>query len=141
MLKQDVKYINYDGEEATKTLWFHVTRSKLIENMELETELTEISSWFEGGKERDLTPEEIRRVLNVVKKIIEMSYGERNGDEFDDSPELHAKFKRTAVYEAFLWSLFEDPRRANDFMQGVLPPDMVAAAKEEAKKRGLTLPE
>jgi hypothetical protein len=144
MLKQTVTYTDFDNNETTETLYFNVSRSRLVENYDavlvLETELREVSQLFEG-EERTLAPDEVQRVLDIVKKIMALAYGVRSedGKRFRQSDELWSEFQETAAYEEYLWSLFQNPTLANQFIVGVMPPQLIEEAKAEAEKRGMSV--
>lgn len=142
MLKQTITYTNFDGEQETETLWFNLSRSRLMENIHIEDELKEISKIFEGPEDKQLTRDEVQRVLEMVKTMMSLAYGERSSDgkRFNQNPEVWENFKQTAAYEAYLWSLFQDPEMANKFITGIVPTAMLEEAKKELAAQGISLP-
>lgn len=132
MLKQTVMYEDFDGNPASEVLYFNLSRSELMELLpELLPEVQRLQAMFEGVQ-RDLTTDEVQTLLNFVKRLVELSYGERSADgkRFHKSIGLFEDFKQTAVYDEFLMGLFEDPNKANAFMTGVLPKQLL----EEVQK-------
>jgi hypothetical protein len=126
MLKKTITYKDYNGDEQTDVLYFHLNKTDMVELMWL---LPKLQAWYDKvrGPERDLTMEETLQFYEIMKTIIEHSYGERSEDgrEFAKSAEIFAKFKQRAVYDAFVMSLFENPENGMDFMVKVFPEDLV----------------
>jgi hypothetical protein len=125
MLKQTITYTDFNDDEATDTLYFNITKTELTDRMDLAKEFTEIQASF-AGELRELTSSEVRRILELVKLLIKISYGERSidGKRFAKSEEAYVAFTQTAAYDAFLFSLFEDPQKAISFILGIFPADL-----------------
>jgi hypothetical protein len=129
MLKLTQDYIDYDGNPQTEELHFHLTKDKMIDLLDIQPRL---EAWQEkiSGPERELTTDEIRELLDIVKILIKKSYGIRIGPRFIDTDEVYTEFTQTAVYDAFLFGLFDPPTRAMDFMSGIVPADLAKQAAE-----------
>lgn len=140
MYKVDVPFEDFNGNMQTETLYFHLTKTRLSKNLTLGDELDDIQAMLQG-EPRQLNPDEIRKIVHLVERIMELSYGIRSedGKRFDQRPALWEEFQQTAVYDAFLYSLFENPNNATQFILGVMPRDLVEAAKKEMNQ--LQLPE
>lgn len=136
MLKQTVKYTDFDDNDAMETLYFNLTKSELADNLNLNEELERLQTDFTGMGKRNLEPHEIQRVLDLVKTFMRLSYGVRSedGKRFIKTPQQWEEFTQTAVYDAFLFSLFQDPQNAFNFMVGILPKDLRSSAMEAATK-------
>lgn len=130
MLKQTVSYFDFDDNPSQETLYFNLTKTELAENLHLRNELEGLREKYEGAK-RELTTEDITQLLDLVKTIMRMSYGVRSADgkRFSKNEQLWDEFTQTAAYDAFLFSLFEDPNKAVAFMTGILPRDIRKAAE------------
>lgn len=140
MLKQTVSYEDFDENKVTETLYFNLTKTELADHLDLEDELKEIQQDFTGRGDRSLEKHEIRRVLELVKTFMRLSYGVRSDDgkRFMKSPERWQEFTETGAYDAFLFSLFQDPEKAFAFMIGILPKDAREAAIKAAEKDGIS---
>ncbi|QPL14701.1 hypothetical protein SEA_SCHWARTZ33_56 [Gordonia phage Schwartz33] len=138
MLKQSVRYTDFDDNESIETLYFNLTKTELADNLDIKDELEKLQQDFTGDRKRTLDELEIRRVLELVKKLMRLSYGVRSedGKRFIKTPAQWDEFTQTAVYDAFLFSLFAEPTKAIAFMTGILPKDLRAAALEAANKDG-----
>lgn len=149
MLKKPVTYTDFDGKTVTENLYFNITKTELTENFDI---LSKLQSDFESlqetlsGDKRDLTSEEIRAVLDLVKRIAAFAFGYRSedGKRFIKNGAWE-EFRQTAAYDAFVWGLFEKPVEAVNFLVGVMPADMQSDLEQQAnalmKQAGLdTLP-
>ncbi|QXO14078.1 hypothetical protein SEA_ALAINAMARIE_54 [Gordonia phage AlainaMarie] len=140
MLKQSVSYTDFDDNDTTETLYFNLTKTELADNLDLEDELKEIQKDFTGQGNRTLEKHEIRRVLELVKTFMRLSYGVRSSDgkRFIKTDQIWEEFTQTAAYDAFLFSLFQEPEKAFAFMIGILPKDARDAALKAAEKDGIS---
>lgn len=137
MLKQSVSYTDFDDNECVETLYFNLTKTELTENLDMKDELEKIQQDFTGDGKRNLEEHEIRRILELVKTFMRLSYGIRSedGKRFIKTPELWTEFTQTAAYDSFLFGLFENPANALAFMTGILPKDLRSKAIEEANRQ------
>lgn len=137
MLKQTVSYFDFDDNPSQETLYFNLTKTELADNIHLRDELEEMQQVFTADK-KELSTGEISQLIDLVKTIMRLSYGIRSADgkRFIKSEEQWTEFTQTAAYDAFLYSLFEDPNKAVLFMTGILPKDVRSAVDAEIAKTG-----
>lgn len=138
MLKQTVEYIDFNDNRATETLYFNITKTELSENLYLKDEIEQVQQEL-SGDEREMTPAEIQRILDLVKTLMKLAYGVRSDDgkRFIKSEEVWTEFTQTAVYDAFLFSLFEEPENAVSFMLGIIPADLRSQVMSETTEPNL----
>jgi hypothetical protein len=132
MLKETIQYTNFDGQNVTGTLHFNITKSDLLDRLDLMDDVEAVRDAIQG-EERELSRAEIKLVLDVVKKIMKLAYGERSedGKYFRKTEQIWEDFTSTAVYDAFIMSLFEKPEKAADFIVAAMPNDLVAQVRAE----------
>lgn len=125
MLKKDVTYVDFDDNKVTDTLYFNLTKSELLDAAGIKAELEAVDRALEGVQ-RELSIPEIQMMFNVVKKLVQLSYGIRSedGKRFIKSPQVWEEFTQTPAYDEFLMSLFRNPQEAAAFMMGVVPSDL-----------------
>jgi hypothetical protein len=135
MLKQTVQYEDFDGNPAVDTLYFNLSKTDLANNMHLQAEFEDLLQRLQGPQ-RELKTAEVQEILNLVKKVMKLSYGIRSedGKRFKKSEEIWEDFQSSAVYDAYLYGLFVDSQKANEFLMGVLPPDLRKQAVEERER-------
>lgn len=138
MLKQTVQYINFNDEPDSEVLYFNLTKIELSEEVGLQDRLESLKDKL-VGEPRELTNDEKTEILDLVKTFVRISYGVKSADgkKHTKSDELWKEFTSTAVYAAFLWSLFSEGggQKAVDFMLSILPAD-VANEIEGTMSRG-----
>lgn len=138
MLKQTIEYTDFDDNLARETLYFNLTKTELADNLHLQDELQAIEKSYTGDAKRELSTAEVKNVLDLVKTFMRLSYGVRSSDgkRFIKTDEQWIEFTQTAAYDSFLYSLFEDPTNALNFMTGILPKGLREAALKAAQESG-----
>lgn len=135
MQKHTVQYEDFDGVNRTENLYFNISKSELLENIELKDELLEVHAILDKGAKTDVKLElsEIKKVLDLVKRFAKLSYGIRSedGKTFRKSQEIWEDFQFSAVYDTWLFELFEKPEKAVSFLVDSLPKDLVEKAATE----------
>lgn len=140
MLKQMITWDGFDGKPASKTCFFHLTRYEIAHDMELEVleqRFKDFQDNVVGDGDRDMTPPEIREMLDIFKVIVKHAYGIRSqdGKRFIKNEEVWNEFVETGAFDAFIWYMFEDADRANRFMTGIWPKEMQEAAEKIRNER------
>ena len=133
MLKKDIKFEDFDGEEVTETHYFHIYPSEFAE-FELIHEL-------EGGLEgmfKKLQKEDNRAgILELFKNLICMGYGLRdpeNPTKFKKTPEILADFRSSPAFDALYIELMTSETASTEFLMGAVPKSLSASVKAEALK-------
>ena len=89
MIKQDITYTNFEGEQETETLYFHLNKVELMEMQVSEKRglaqyITDIQK-AENNKE----------IFRLFKEIVLRAYGERSedGKKFIKNERLREEFE------------------------------------------------
>lgn len=133
MIKKTISYVDYDGNEREEDFYFHLTKA----------ELTELQFSTSGGLEKMIRnivqTKDVPRIIEIFKKIIIASYGEKSADgrRFMKSPEITENFTQTEAYSKLFMELSTDADKAADFINGVIPEDL----KKEFEKVKASDPE
>lgn len=141
MLKQTIKFTDFNGVERTKDLYFHVSKANILtasddsysEIMRLGEQLKERGLLLEQtGSEFDekdpfnpktqLVAESARMVGRLLDKLIDLSYGERSedGSAFNKSSEVLVRFKQSAAYDSFVEQMLTNQDDMLKFIQRLL---------------------
>lgn len=136
MLKQNIKYVDFFDKEHEEDLYFNISKSEIADNLWLIERFENLQKVFEGG-ERKLTVPEIQLIIELVKDFMKLSYGERSEDgrHFRKSTAMFEEFRNSAMYDAMLIGMFENPQKMFDFILGVLPQDWRQKAEAEVSGR------
>lgn len=133
MLKKEIKYTDYNGNERKETFLFHITKAELME-MEMGTigGLTESITNIINSQN---TPE----IIKIFKDIILKAYGEKSADgkrfmKVDNAGvPLSIGFSQTEAYSELFMELATDADAAAKFIQGIMPGD-VEISDEQIEK-------
>lgn len=123
MLKRNITYKDFNGEEVTETFYFNLTRTELIE--------LEVS--YEGGLQaaiqRIIEENDPKKLIMEFKRIVLLAYGVRSedGKRFMKSDQIREEFSQTAAYDELFMELATDDDAAADFVKGIIPSDLVQA--------------
>lgn len=124
MLKRTIKYEDFNGVEVVEDFYFNLSKSELIE-MEAE---------YQGGLSdtlnRIIAAKDNKTLIAEFKKLVLNSYGQKSADgkRFIKSEVLREEFAQTAAYDMLFMELASNEDASSDFIQGIMPKDMAAAA-------------
>lgn len=127
MLKRTISYTNFDGDAKSKTFYFNLTK----------TELIELDMHADGGlaasMQRIVDSKEGATLITEFQRIILLSYGERSedGDRFTKSDDISEAFSQTAAFDALFMELATDETKAADFIMGIMPPELMSQMQTE----------
>lgn len=128
MIKRNITYedFNIPPNLVTESFYFHLSKAELLE--------LEVS--YEGGlgatMERIIDSKDNKSLLAEFKKLILLSYGVRseNGKAFIKSEQLRDEFSQTAAYQTLFMELATNSGAAAEFINGIVPKDMVSAMNQ-----------
>lgn len=144
MISETVEYINFNDEKRSKKLWFHMSKQDVLDNLSLKEQVEALQVIFSGEK-RQISILEITQILELVKRVTKISYGEKSADgerfrKGSANPEVWDAFFETPAYDKFVESKFmPDPTKALEFLLAVMPKDLRAEAEVEAQKQNPAL--
>lgn len=129
MQKITVTYENFDGENVTEDLYFHLNIKELQEMENWDPSLTERIAKLtktEDGKD----------AFNLMRDIIEVAYGERasDGKRFLKSPEIRNMFTEGLAYDEVIIQFLDGTTDLGKFIEGLLPKKVFELAKKNSKK-------
>lgn len=121
MLKKEIKYTDFNGNETSDVFYFNLSKPELID---LEVEQKE---GFTAMIERIIETKDNRELINTFKKIVLLSYGEKSedGKRFIKTEEARKEFEQTAAYQELFIELATTDDAAVAFLTGIMPKDMI----------------
>ena len=119
MIKEPIKYTDFNGKEASADLYFNLTRLdavKIIRKFGTPEDFQ--ARIMDVAKHGDSLA-----MLDLLEYVIEMSYGVKSADgqHFKKSPDVIEEFKSSAAYEAFLEKLITQDGYLQDFFGRLVP--------------------
>ena len=124
MLKETIKYTDYNGVERTEDFWFHLSKAELMEwEMGTTGGLTEMIK-------RIVDAQDAAAIIKIFKELVLKAYGQKSpdGKRFIKSEELATEFSQTEAYSQLFMELATDADKAAAFVNGIMPSDVVEKA-------------
>ena len=124
MLKETIKYTDYNGVERTEDFWFHLSKAELM-----EWEMGTTGGLAEMIK-RLVDAQDAPAIIKIFKELVLKAYGQKSpdGKRFIKSEELSTEFSQTEAYSQLFMDLATDVDKAAAFVNGIMPSDMVEKA-------------
>ena len=136
MLKETLKYTDFDGNEREEDFYFNFTKAELMQ-MELSVE-----GGFHSFIDSIMRAQNVTELIRVFKDLIDRSYGVKSPDgrRFIKNPEVLADFASTEAYSDLFMKLATDTNAASRFVNGIFPASLQAGVAQETAKRQGVLP-
>lgn len=133
MLKKMIKYTDYNGVEREEPFYFNLNKAELI-----KWEGSTVGG-MRAMYDKIIATQDQEALIALFETIIQRSYGEKSqdGKRFMKSPEILANFTSTEAYSNLFMELASNDESAAEFMNGIMPADLLEAAKKE-QNSGLT---
>lgn len=133
MLKKEITYIDYNGNERTEEYYFNLSKAELLD-MELFTE-----GGYVNMLERVIKENNQVEIIKLFKELVMKSYGKKSDDgrRFVKSQEILDEFMQTEGFSEFYMELATDAEAAAEFANGIMPAS-IRAEVEKAAPEGVT---
>lgn len=120
MLKETIKYTDYNGVEREEDHYFNLTEAEVME-MEMST-----TGGLAEMIKRIVAAQDAPAIIKVFKELILKAYGEKSpdGKRFIKSEELATAFSQTEAYSKLFMKLATDEVAAANFVNGIVPKNM-----------------
>ena len=127
MLTRDITYTNLDDKEVTRKFYFNMTEAELVE---LETSFGNIG--LVESMNRIVEAQDVETMMKEFKRIILMTYGVRDGDDFMKSEEQNRRFEGSNAYSALFMEFLTVEGALAEFIQGVMPKNGKVIKEEKS---------
>jgi hypothetical protein len=129
VLKKDIKYTSFDGEEVVETFYFNLTQAELVE-LEMSVE-----GGLEAALKRIVADEDGAGVIREFKKIIKKAYGKKSADgkRFIKNEQEFTEFESSEPYSVLFMELVTDADAAAQFINGIVPKDLLKDNKNQTQ--------
>lgn len=127
MLKKVIKYTDYNGVEREEPFYFNLTKAELI-----KWEGSTVGG-MRAMYDKIIATQDREALIALFETIIQRAYGEKSADgkRFMKSPEILANFTSTEAYSNLFMELATNDESAAEFMNGIMPADLLDAVKKE----------
>jgi hypothetical protein len=139
MLKKQITYTDFDGNEKTETFYFHLSKANLIEQ-EMRHQPDGWGAHLEGVMARG----DGQEIIETFQNILKLAYGVRTDDGFVKTEGAWNAFKNSEAYSELFMEIVTDPEAAMTFLGGLIPANLQAdmeriAAKQAAREGSATV--
>lgn len=126
MIKITKTYVDYNEVERTEDFYFNLTKAEVTE-MELSKE-GGISAYIKAI----IAAKDMPELIKLFKEIVLKAYGQKSldGRRFIKNAELTEDFSQTEAYSMIFMELATDSNKAAEFINGVMPKDLVEQANK-----------
>ena len=131
MLKKDITYEGFEGEEVIETHYFHIYEDEFVEFQIIHELEGGLEGMFKKLQEADDRP----AILELFKELICMGYGERDPEKqekFRKTPEITADFRSGPAFHALYKELMTSENAAAEFLLGAIPRSLSSNPKISA---------
>jgi hypothetical protein len=128
MIKKTVEYDNFDGVKQTEDLYFHLSKSEIVE-MHTGGIVALLNEVMTRAKATDSA--NANEIVALFKKLIGMAYGVKSadGNRFHKDKQQTEDFLASPAYDAVFMDLLNGgDQDAIKFVLGMLPKDMADEA-------------
>lgn len=139
MLKKEIKYTDYDGNERVEDFYFNLSKAELIE-MQFEE-----AGGYLALLERCVQAQDGPTIMKEFKKLIMKSYGIKSADgktfikTLDGRP-VAEDFVQSEAYSELIMEFFKDSKKAADFFNAVIPEVKPGELSDKAGDKQATEP-
>lgn len=130
MFKKVITYKDYDGNDKTDTLYFHLNK---FEWLELET-------YTKGGLIENLQHAietgNAKKTIDILKKIILRAYGEKDPETgtFEKNDDIAIRFSKTDAFSELFYELAYNEEASKTFFLGLIPPELRTEAEKKIRE-------
>ena len=130
MLKKEITFENFAGEEVTKTAYFNLSKTQAMK-------LVSANGGMDKYLQSILDKKDAEGFIDWVEDLIYKSYGKRdesNPEIFDTSKEVKDEFKASPAFDELAYTLLTNEKEFTEFFFGILPKAM----REELEKQNIS---
>ena len=117
MLKEKIKYIDYNGLEREEDFYFNLNKVELVE-LQLNT-----PGGFDKKLSEAIEKQDIPSIVSIVKDLVIKSYGVKSedGKRFIKSKDLTDSFVQSEAYNTLFMKIVSDADYATKFINSIIP--------------------
>lgn len=117
MLREKIKFEDFNGDTREEEFFFNLTKSEVAE-MELSINGGLVEKINQMVEKKDGA-----QIMALFKEVIFKAYGKKSldGRRFEKSEALSIEFSQTMAYDILFMRLITEPEAAAKFIEGILP--------------------
>ena len=139
MFTKKIKYTDYAGETREEEYQFNMTKAEVVEWQ------YSIKGGINNLFHKIVNENDQPGLVTMIKDLIARSYGEvsLDGRKFvkkRNGIPLFEEFEASPAYDVLFMELVQDEKAAAEFLNGLMPDDMVAAMAAQEAGLDVTVP-
>lgn len=129
MLKKTITYEDFNGVERKEDFYFNLSKAEIME-MQFGT-----VGGLDVMLQKIVDAKDVKSIMNTFKMLILKAYGVKSDDgrRFVKSEEIAKEFEQTEAYSILYMELATDDNAAAEFVNGIMPKDVVAEVSNQMK--------
>lgn len=132
MFIKKITYTDFTGETRTEEFMFNMSKSDILQWR------FSVNGGIEEVFHRIIDKQDLSALMSAMKDLIHRAYGVRSvdGKKFEkvrNGVSLAEEFEQTAAYDVLFMELVSDAKKAAEFLNGLMPPDLLAAVEKMPK--------
>lgn len=119
MLKQEIKFTDYNDTEREETFYFNVSKAELARWTSTKGES------FQDALRKSMHDRSGEDILRIMDEIIKLSYGKKtDSGAFVKTESVWEDFRYGGAYDELYLQVLSDPEKALSFITGILPEEV-----------------
>lgn len=129
MLKKTITYEDFNGVERKEDFYFNLSKAEIME-MQFGT-----VGGLDVMLQKIIDAKDVKSIMDTFKMLILKAYGIKSDDgrRFIKSEEIAKDFEQTEAYSILYMELATDDNAAAEFVNGIMPKDVVAEVSNQMK--------
>ena len=129
MLKKTITYEDFNGVDRKEDFYFNLSKAEIME-MQFGT-----VGGLDVMLQKIVDAKDVKSIMNTFKMLILKAYGVKSDDgrRFIKSEEIAKEFEQTEAYSILYMELATDDNAAAEFVNGIMPKDVVAEVSNQMK--------
>jgi hypothetical protein len=130
MLKKIITYKDLDGNDVTDDFYFHLSLAELTKMHMSHTSEGGMIAYLKGI----IASNDGAKIIQAFEDILGAAYGKRSmdGKSFIKKPEYFIEFMGTEAYSQFFMELVTNAEASANFINAIMPADLMKKAAERA---------
>lgn len=125
MFVKKIKYTNFAGETREEEFFFHMSKTDIVQWQ------YSVNGGIDELFRKVINENDQSSLISLVTDLIHRAYGEKSvdGKRFEkkrNGHDLADDFEQTAAYDVLFMELISSSEAASEFINGIMPPDLVA---------------
>lgn len=136
MYKKTINYTDFNGVDRKEDFYFNFMKAELVE-MNMST-----GGGLKSFIERITNTQDQMELIRLFKELVLKAYGIKSDDgkRFIKSQEIRDAFEQTNAYNELFMMLATNDKEAANFINNVMPADLIAEANKQASIPASTTP-